>query len=75
MSHASTFTSGKLGADIPDSRGRTGLDRAGRGLSGNPDIRVKDVQVVSDGWGVPASDHVRPAPPRRPLADAHARDL
>jgi nudix-type nucleoside diphosphatase (YffH/AdpP family) len=52
MSHSSTFTSGKLGADIPDSRGRTGLDRAGRDLSGNPDIHIKDVQVVSDGWGV-----------------------
>ncbi len=52
MSHSSTFTSGKLGADIPDSRGRTGLDQAGRDLTGNPNIVIKDVQVVSDGWGV-----------------------
>ena len=52
MSHSSTFTSGKLGADIPDSRGRTGLDQVGRDLTGNPDIVITDVQVVSDGWGV-----------------------
>lgn len=40
------------GADEPDSRGRTGLDRVGRDLSGNPDVRVTDVEVVSDGWHV-----------------------
>jgi nudix-type nucleoside diphosphatase (YffH/AdpP family) len=52
MSHSSTFTAGKLGVDIPDSKGRTGLDQAGRDLAGNPNIAIKDVQVVSDGWGV-----------------------
>lgn len=41
-----------LGGDIPDSRGRTGLDRVGRDLSGNPRVRVTDVEVVSDGWHV-----------------------
>jgi nudix-type nucleoside diphosphatase (YffH/AdpP family) len=40
------------GMDTPDSRGRTGLDRVGRDLSGNPDVRVKDVEVTSDGWHV-----------------------
>ncbi len=40
------------GADIPDSRGRTGLDQIGRDLTGNPNIVVKDVEVVSDGWHV-----------------------
>ena len=40
------------GMDAPDSRGRTGLDRVGRDLSGNPDVRVKDVEVTSDGWHV-----------------------
>ncbi|WP_285114707.1 NUDIX domain-containing protein [Leifsonia sp. fls2-241-R2A-40a] len=40
------------GHDLPDSRGRTGLHRAGRGLDGNPDVRVLDVEVTSDGWHV-----------------------
>jgi nudix-type nucleoside diphosphatase (YffH/AdpP family) len=38
--------------DEPDSRGRTGLDSVGRDLTGNPRVRVKDVEVVSDGWHV-----------------------
>lgn len=38
--------------DEPDSRGRTGLDRTGRELAGNPRVRVRDVEVVSDGWHV-----------------------
>ncbi len=50
MSHATT--TGRPGVDIPDRRGRTGLDQAGRDLTRNRDIAVKDVQVVSDGWGV-----------------------
>jgi nudix-type nucleoside diphosphatase (YffH/AdpP family) len=41
-----------VGADTPDSRGRTGLDQTGRGLTGNPDVVVTDVQVASDAWGV-----------------------
>jgi nudix-type nucleoside diphosphatase (YffH/AdpP family) len=40
------------GVDVPDSRGRTGLDRAGRDLTGNPDVVVRDVEVTSDGWHV-----------------------
>ena len=40
------------GHDLPDSRGRTGLHRTGRALSGNPSVRVTDVEVVSDGWHV-----------------------
>ena len=40
------------GHDHPDSRGRTGLHRTGRDLSGNPAVRVTDVEVVSDGWHV-----------------------
>jgi nudix-type nucleoside diphosphatase (YffH/AdpP family) len=42
----------RIGVDVPDSRGRTGLDRAGRDLTGNPDVRVTDVEVISDGWHV-----------------------
>ncbi|WP_426625909.1 NUDIX domain-containing protein [Leifsonia sp. McL0607] len=40
------------GHDLPDDRGRTGLHRTGRGLTGNPDVRINDVEVVSDGWYV-----------------------
>jgi nudix-type nucleoside diphosphatase (YffH/AdpP family) len=43
---------GKPGVDRPDGRGRTGLDRVGRDLTGNPNVIVKDVEVTSDGWHV-----------------------
>src|SRR3954470_21053634 len=38
--------------EIPDDRGRTGLDRDGRDLTRNPDVVVRDVEVTSDGWHV-----------------------
>ncbi|MFD9679011.1 NUDIX domain-containing protein [Rhodococcus sp. NPDC059969] len=47
-----TATKGRVGVDIPDSRGRTGLDRTGFGLHGNPDVEVERVEVTSDGWHV-----------------------
>jgi nudix-type nucleoside diphosphatase (YffH/AdpP family) len=37
---------------VPDSRGRTGLDRAGRDLTGNPDVVVRDVELLASGWHV-----------------------
>ncbi|MEU2653703.1 NUDIX domain-containing protein [Streptomyces sp. NPDC007325] len=40
------------GIDIPDHRGRTGLDRTGRDLDRNPDIVIRDVQLTSEGWHV-----------------------
>lgn len=40
------------GADTPDSRGRTGLDRTGLGLSGNPRVKVRDVRLLSSHWYV-----------------------
>jgi nudix-type nucleoside diphosphatase (YffH/AdpP family) len=40
------------GIDVPDHRGRTGLDQAGRGLSRNPDVVVRDVELTSQGWHV-----------------------
>lgn len=40
------------GVDTPDHRGRTGLDRAGRGLDRNPDVVVRDVELTSQGWHV-----------------------
>lgn len=42
----------RLGIDIPDSRGRTGLDRVGRDLDGNPRVRVRDVEVLAAAWHV-----------------------
>ncbi|GAA1688963.1 NUDIX domain-containing protein [Glycomyces endophyticus] len=40
------------GIDTPDRRGRTGLDRQGRDLDGNPDVRVVDVELLSSDWYV-----------------------
>jgi nudix-type nucleoside diphosphatase (YffH/AdpP family) len=40
------------GIDLPDARGRTGLDRAGRGLTGNPDVIVRDVELLAAAWHV-----------------------
>ncbi|MFE5340075.1 NUDIX domain-containing protein [Isoptericola sp. NPDC056578] len=43
---------GRPGVDVPDHRGRTGLDRVGRALDRNPDVVVREVEVTSDGWHV-----------------------
>ena len=43
---------GRPGVDVPDSRGRTGLDRTGRDLTGNPGVVVRDVELVASGWHV-----------------------
>jgi nudix-type nucleoside diphosphatase (YffH/AdpP family) len=40
------------GIDVPDHRGRTGLDRVGRDLDRNPDVRVTDVEVLAAAWHV-----------------------
>ncbi len=40
------------GIDTPDRRGRTGLDRQGRDLTGNPRVRVREVEVLSCDWYV-----------------------
>jgi nudix-type nucleoside diphosphatase (YffH/AdpP family) len=40
------------GIDVPDARGRTGLDRAGRDLTGNPDVVIRDVELLAAGWHV-----------------------
>ena len=45
-------TDPRPGTTIPDARGRTGLDAVGRDLDRNPDVVVRDVEVVSDGWHV-----------------------
>jgi nudix-type nucleoside diphosphatase (YffH/AdpP family) len=43
---------GQPGVDVPDHRGRTGLDQAGRDLDGNPDVVIRDVALTSAGWHV-----------------------
>ncbi|MXG89387.1 NUDIX domain-containing protein [Nocardioides flavescens] len=40
------------GVDVPDHRGRTGLDLVGRELARNPDVVVRDVELTSQGWHV-----------------------
>ena len=40
------------GIDVPDFRGRTGLDRVGRDLTGNPDVVVEDVELLAAAWHV-----------------------
>jgi nudix-type nucleoside diphosphatase (YffH/AdpP family) len=40
------------GIDTPDRRGRTGLDQQGHGLTGNPRVRVRDVELLSSDWYV-----------------------
>ena len=47
-----TTTQGRPGVDLPDRRGRTGLDRVGRDLTGNPDVRVVDVELLASSWHV-----------------------
>ena len=43
---------GRPGVDVPDHRGRVGLDQAGRDLTGNPNVIVRDVELVASGWHV-----------------------
>jgi nudix-type nucleoside diphosphatase (YffH/AdpP family) len=40
------------GVDVPDRRGRTGLDQVGRDLTGNSRVRVRDVRVLTSNWFV-----------------------
>ncbi|WP_448808439.1 NUDIX domain-containing protein [Agromyces bauzanensis] len=40
------------GVDVPDRRGRTGLDLVGRDLSRNARVRVRDVRVLTSNWYV-----------------------
>ncbi|MGX6601518.1 NUDIX domain-containing protein [Micromonosporaceae bacterium Da 78-11] len=40
------------GIDVPDARGRVGLDQAGRDLTGNPDVVVREVELLASGWHV-----------------------
>ena len=46
------LSSGRPGVDVPDARGRTGLDQVGRDLTGNPDVVVRDVELLAAAWHV-----------------------
>ena len=43
---------GRPGVDVPDARGRTGLNRTGRDLTGNPDVVVREVELLAAAWHV-----------------------
>jgi nudix-type nucleoside diphosphatase (YffH/AdpP family) len=47
-----TSSHSRPGIDVPDARGRTGLDQAGRDLGGNPDVVVRDVELLAAAWHV-----------------------
>jgi hypothetical protein len=40
------------GVDVPDARGRTGLHLTGRDLGANPDVVVRDVELLATFWHV-----------------------
>ncbi|MFI5898071.1 NUDIX domain-containing protein [Actinoplanes sp. NPDC051513] len=40
------------GIDVPDARGRTGLDQIGRDLTGNSDVVIRDVELLATAWHV-----------------------
>ncbi|QJU54789.1 NUDIX domain-containing protein [Herbiconiux sp. KACC 21604] len=52
MSSETPVGAGRPGIDIPDRRGRTGLDQTGRDLTGNPRVKVLDVTLLSSNWYV-----------------------
>ena len=52
MNAVATASHGRPGVEIPDHRGRTGLDRKGRDLDRNPRVKVRDVELVAAGWHV-----------------------
>jgi nudix-type nucleoside diphosphatase (YffH/AdpP family) len=45
-----TTTAPIPGADVPDARGRVGLDRTGRDLTGNPAVVIRDVELIAAAW-------------------------
>jgi nudix-type nucleoside diphosphatase (YffH/AdpP family) len=45
-------TRGTPGADVPDRRGRTGLHLTGLDLHRNPDVVVREVELLSADWYV-----------------------
>ena len=52
MTTTSSSRLGRPGLDVPDHRGRTGLDQQGRDLHRNPRVRIRDVELLAAGWHV-----------------------
>jgi nudix-type nucleoside diphosphatase (YffH/AdpP family) len=52
MTTISSSRLGRAGLDVPDHRGRTGLDQQGRDLHRNPRVRIRDVELLAAGWHV-----------------------
>lgn len=40
------------GLTVPDARWRSGLDKVGLDLTGNPNVVVRDVELLASGWHV-----------------------
>lgn len=60
------------GVATPDRRGRTGLDRTGRDLTGNPRVKVRDVNCcpATGKWSAP-----RPFDLQHADGTSHARTI
>lgn len=52
MAATTTATTAVPGVDAPDARGRTGLHLTGLDLDRNPDVRVREVELLSSDWYV-----------------------
>lgn len=50
---------GTPGVDVPDRRGRTGLDRVGLDLSGNPRVQVERVTLLTSNWYITRNTRIR----------------
>ncbi|MDO9397732.1 MAG: NUDIX domain-containing protein, partial [Herbiconiux sp.] len=53
------MTEGVPGVDVPDRRGRTGLDRTGLDLTGNPRVEVESVRLLTSNWYVTRTTRIR----------------
>jgi nudix-type nucleoside diphosphatase (YffH/AdpP family) len=42
----------RIGTELPDGKGRTGLDRVGRDLESNPRVRITNVELLASDWFV-----------------------
>jgi nudix-type nucleoside diphosphatase (YffH/AdpP family) len=52
LSEPTSGTAGAPGIEVPDHRGRVGLHLTGRDLDGNPDVVIRDVELLASGWHV-----------------------
>ncbi|MCS5723818.1 NUDIX domain-containing protein [Herbiconiux sp. CPCC 203407] len=59
MTTADEARTGIPGVDVPDRRGRTGLDRTGLDLTGNPRVKVESVTLLSSNWYITRTTRIR----------------